>query len=99
MGPIHEGDVDSLLEPEPGYPARLHIPSYPCEARRVQQDIVAALQQLGYGERDIFSITLALEEAFINAIKHGNGMDCAKKVQIAYRIHHEHFEIVIADEG
>ena len=45
------------------------------EARRVQDEIEAALQPRRFAERDIFGIKLALEEALVNAIKHGNQMD------------------------
>jgi serine/threonine-protein kinase RsbW len=75
------------------------IPSDPMEARRVQDDIANYLQQHQFGERDIFSIKLALEEAIINAIKHGNQMDRSKKVRIRYAVEAERFTILIADEG
>jgi serine/threonine-protein kinase RsbW len=81
------------------YPADLLIPSDAAEARRVQDDIEHALKNHHYSERDIFGIKLALEEAVINAIKHGNQMDRAKKVRIAYRISPDRFEVLIADEG
>lgn len=77
----------------------LHIPSDPAEAGRVRQEIVAALEACHYSEHDIFGITLALEEALINAIKHGNRLDPAKQVHIEYQVREEHFEILIADEG
>ena len=50
-------------------------------------------------DHDIFSIRLALEEALVNAIKHGNQMDPSKKVQVSYQIHSDGFEVHIADEG
>ena len=75
------------------------IPSDPAEARRVQDDIEQALKACEFEERDIFSIKLALEEALVNAIKHGNNMDRSKKVRIAYRVSPERFDVFIADEG
>ena len=50
-------------------------------------------------DHEIFSIKLALEEALVNAIKHGNQMDRDKKVLIAYRFVADRFDIRIADEG
>lgn len=82
-----------------GCPAKVSIPSDPAEARRVQQEIERALQENQFTEKDIFGIRLALEEALVNAIKHGNQMDRAKKVHISYQVRREHFEITIADEG
>jgi len=75
------------------------ISSDPAEARRVQEDIEQALLAQQYDEREVFSIKLALEEALINAIKHGNQMDRGKKVSIRYRIHSERFDVRIIDEG
>src|SRR5947209_18251338 len=77
----------------------LVIPSDPGESRRIQDDIEQRLRRHEYGEHDIFGIKLALEEALINAIKHGNQMDRTKKVQVAYRIRAERFDVVITDEG
>jgi serine/threonine-protein kinase RsbW len=79
--------------------ADLVIPSDPAEARRVQEEIELVLQKCQYGERDLFGIRLALEEALVNAIKHGNQMDPTKKVQIAYLVTADRFEIRITDEG
>src|SRR5262245_33179217 len=75
------------------------IPSDPAEARKVQDAVEAALAAHQYSEHDIFSIRLALEEALINAIKHGNRMDRSKMVRVSYHVSEEHFEISICDEG
>jgi serine/threonine-protein kinase RsbW len=77
----------------------LTIPSDPAEARRVQDEIEQLLRTHKYTDRDIFCIRLALEEALINAIKHGNQMDRTKKVHISYDVVPERFEIRITDEG
>jgi serine/threonine-protein kinase RsbW len=73
----------------PGHPVSLEtvIPSDPAEARRVQEDIERALQSHHFEEREIFGIRLALEEALVNAIKHGN------------QIGPDRFHVRIADEG
>ena len=75
------------------------IPSDLAEARRVQTEIELALQQIRFAEHDIFAIKLALEEALVNAIKHGNHYDRARKVRIAYRLLPDRFEVQITDEG
>ena len=82
-----------------GVAADVTIPSDPAEARRIQDDIERLLQSHHVSERDVFSIKLALEEALVNAIKHGNQMDRSKQVQISYRVTSELFEIHITDEG
>lgn len=77
----------------------LTIPSDLAEARRVQEMIEEALQASAYTEHDIFSIKLALEEALVNAIKHGNQMDPDKRVFVVYHITPERFDVRITDEG
>lgn len=75
------------------------IRSDPAEARRVQDEIEHLLHARQFNHKDIFGIRLALEEALINAIKHGNQMDRAKTVSISYMLEQERFEIRITDEG
>ena len=77
----------------------LTIPSDLAEARRVQGLIEEALQASAYTEHDIFAIKLALEEALVNAIKHGNQMDPDKRVVVVYHVTAERFDIRITDEG
>ena len=85
VGPLHSADVV--------------IPSDPAEARVVQDRIEQVLQERQTADRDIFCIKLALEEALVNAIKHGNQMDRAKKVRIRYHVLSDRFECSISDEG
>jgi len=81
------------------YPAQIVIPSDPAQARPVQDDLERLLRARGYTDREVFSIRLAVEEALINAIKHGNGMDRSKPVRIAYRVTEVRFDIEISDCG
>ena len=46
--------------------------------------ILAKLEDKGYSEEDVFAIHLALEEAFVNAVNHGNKKDPTKEVKIEY---------------
>lgn len=75
------------------------IPSDTTETRRVQEAIAEHLAAFAVSEQEIFSIRLALEEALVNAVKHGNQMDRSKKVRICYRIQPDRFEARITDEG
>jgi serine/threonine-protein kinase RsbW len=75
------------------------ILSDPAEARRVQDEIERALQAQQFEEREIFGIRLALEEALVNAIKHGNQMDKGRKVHIRYQVSTDLFLVRITDEG
>ncbi len=75
------------------------IPSDPTEARRVQEQIERLLEGRATSDHDLFGIKLALEEALVNAIKHGNQMDRSKSVRISYRLLPDRFDVHIADEG
>jgi serine/threonine-protein kinase RsbW len=82
------------------YPTHVTIPSDLEMARDLQTQIEQQLQTTSsFTEIDIFSIKLALEEAIVNAIKHGNQMDRNKAVRVAYRVETHRFDIMIVDEG
>ena len=83
----------------PGPYTEVVIPSDPTEARRVQEQIERLLAARGTGDHELFGIKLALEEALVNAIKHGNQMDRAKQVRISYRLLADRFDVHITDEG
>ena len=65
----------------------------------MQDAVEELLQTRNATAKDIFSIRLALEEALINAIKHGNQMDRDKTVSITYAVQADRFEIHITDQG
>jgi serine/threonine-protein kinase RsbW len=79
--------------------ANLQIPSDPAEARHIQDEVERALKSHRYAETDIFAVRLALEEALVNAIKHGNQLDRTKSVQVSFQVRSEFVEVVVADEG
>ena len=63
------------------------------------RDVLSALEAHGFTQDDIFAVHLALEEAFLNAVKHGNRMNPAKKVMIDYAVDPEKVEVRMTDEG
>ena len=75
------------------------IASDPAEARQVQDEIERLLRHHHASDKDIFGVRLALEEALVNAIKHGNQMDRSKKVTIVSVVQSERIEIHVTDEG
>ncbi len=71
-------------------------------AEAVQQACCTMLElaaEQGFGEDAIFGIHLALEEAFTNALKHGNQSNPDKKIDVEYLITPEKLDISITDEG
>ncbi|MCI0499125.1 MAG: ATP-binding protein, partial [Planctomycetales bacterium] len=75
------------------------LKSTEAEAQQVIQSLLQTLQAHSFGEDVIFAIHLSLEEAFVNAIKHGNHADPEKIVTVHCLITPEKFDISIADEG
>ena len=75
------------------------IPSETAAGQQVQDRIITAMELRGYGPRELFGMRLALEEGIVNAIKHGNGLDPGKSVQIECRVDEERVIVVIEDEG
>ena len=88
-----------MTPPAPCRALEITIASDPGEARRVQAEIEQALRSVRFGEHDIFAIKLAVEEALVNAIKHGNRLDRAKSIRVAYHVTADRFEVQITDEG
>ncbi|HLL90025.1 MAG TPA: ATP-binding protein [Tepidisphaeraceae bacterium] len=67
--------------------------------REVQKAILDDVARHRYNDHAAFAIKLALEEALINAIKHGNKLDPAKKVRVTAKVTDAACHIEIEDEG
>lgn len=57
------------------------------------------LQSTGWSDREVFGIHMAVEEALVNAIQHGNREDPTKSVHVRYRATPQRLRIEITDEG
>jgi len=75
------------------------IPSNAEAGKLVVAELLALLQEQAWEESDIFGVHLAVEEAVVNAIKHGNQYDDNKQVRITYRVSGEELFIEIEDQG
>jgi serine/threonine-protein kinase RsbW len=82
-----------------GMPLTFTIPSDFTAGRDVQKRIMDRVQTCKFGSQSTFAIKLALEEALINAIKHGNKLDPKKKVTVAAKVTPRRCEIQIEDQG
>jgi serine/threonine-protein kinase RsbW len=99
VGDFVGDEIDSMSDVGPCFSKEIAIFSDTAEARRVQEEIESHLRKNLYSEQEIFSICLALEEAIVNAIKHGNNFIRDKKVHVSYTIRPDRFDILISDEG
>lgn len=75
------------------------IPSETDAGHQVLDVILRKLGELQWCPKDIFAIHLALEEALVNAIRHGNRSRQEKLVLIHTEITPERFLTRITDEG
>ena len=56
------------------------------EMVRLIETVIRAMAEAGYSKKDQFAIRLALEEAIVNGIKHGNQNDRTKRVRVRYQV-------------
>ena len=75
------------------------IPSDYTAGRDLQERILQDVERHGFSNDSTFAIRIALEEALVNAIKHGNNADPGKKVRVEARVNSKRAEITIEDEG
>ena len=63
-------------------------------------DLVAsAMESRGYDQKAVFGVRLAVEEALVNAVKHGNRHDPTKCVWASWHVGPNRVMIEIEDEG
>jgi len=78
---------------------KISIYSVPMEVLRVENMVLPAVSAKGYGERALFAIRLALEEAVSNAIQHGNKLDNTKKVTVDFTLDDDKVVMAVTDQG
>lgn len=61
--------------------------------------IVENLQRIGWQESELFGVHMALEEAIINAIKHGNKESDEKEVHVCVEASSQSFFLRVTDQG
>src|SRR4051794_16899083 len=61
--------------------------------------VLAEVVVLGYSSRDVLAVRIGLEEALVNAVKHGNREDPGKCVRIGYQVTAEELVAEVVDGG
>lgn len=88
----------------------LHRPSAPQDWRHLSlrcrdevvptiEAIIAALEEADFSRKESFAVRLALEEAIVNAIKHGHRGDSSKQVRVRYCLTPGCLLAEVEDEG
>ena len=75
------------------------IPSDTTAGRGVLDHLLAQLHEHGWEEDDVFGVHLSVEEALVNAIKHGNRYDPQKSVAVNCWVSPSRMRIEIRDQG
>lgn len=75
------------------------IPSDTVVAQQLVDEIVAQLNHFQWPSTDVFAAHLALEEAIVNAVEHGNRLDPHKSVQVHAELTALQLSVTIRDEG
>lgn len=78
---------------------RYRIESRLSAVHDVEREVLRALTDMGYAEDDLFNVRLALDEACMNAIKHGNREDPEKGISIGVRVDPRKVRMEVQDEG
>jgi serine/threonine-protein kinase RsbW len=75
------------------------FPSQTGAGAGVLEEILAQLSTSQWSEPEIFGVHLALEEALVNAIRHGNCSDPDKWVSVVCKVSADRLWIQICDQG
>lgn len=78
---------------------KFRIPSDIKKVKQASQKIQACLDSRNLVQASIFDVQLAVEEAIVNAIRHGNKSQLKKTVHIDCEINDEAIVIAVEDEG
>jgi serine/threonine-protein kinase RsbW len=69
------------------------------EVRPLLDRMTAWMEAEGYASSDCAGMRLALEEAVVNALRHGHGYDPAKQVRVRFRVDGVEALAEVEDEG
>ena len=75
------------------------IPNDTGAGRQLLDEVLGQLESQHWGRRDIFGIHLAVDEALVNAMQHGNALDANKRVHFHCRLSPKKIRVEITDEG
>src|SRR5512138_2294606 len=65
----------------------------------VQTVLLQICQLAGFNEEAQHYMSVAVRESVVNAIKHGNRQDTAKRVFLQFTLHEGALEVEVRDEG
>ena len=75
------------------------IPNDLAVGRELLDVVLRQLEDLHWARHDIFGVHLAVDEALVNAVQHGNASDDNKHVQFVCGVSPQRIHVEITDEG
>ena len=75
-----------------------HVSSADQMAGFIEQ-MIRDMRSLRFSDRDLFATRLAVEEALVNALKHGHGFNTSEAVTIRYSLTSDRIIIEVEDQG
>jgi serine/threonine-protein kinase RsbW len=75
------------------------VPNIVERVRAAEEVLLRHVEQFNIPEDALFGIKLALEEALVNAIRHGNSNDPTKQITLKYYVDAAKLIVAIRDEG
>ncbi len=93
------GGSSQMEECPSSWDVERRIPSNVDKASAFLKEVIQQLKRLDWTEKDRFAIMIALEEALMNAVKHGNEHDESKFVDIRVTLDRDDCFVHVADEG
>lgn len=75
------------------------FPSSMDTAHGLIDQVIAEVEKRNWSSKDLFAAQMALEEAFVNAVMHGNRFDPAKNVSFYCELTEARIFFRIGDEG
>jgi len=76
-----------------------NVPSQPNVCAQIVELFLNQLQSANWPNKDVFGIHMAMEEAIMNAIRHGNQCAPDKQVHVLIAISADQFYSKITDQG
>lgn len=78
---------------------KIVMPFHRTSVEEIQTEVCMELAQRGYDREAVFAVRLAIEEAIMNAYRHGNDGDAEKKVYFLCEIDDDSVSVEVGDEG
>ncbi len=71
----------------------------PCYLRVIRDNTECIARNMGFAEDQVYELSLAVDEAYVNAIEHSGRVGGLSELEIEYLIHSDRLEVSVKDSG